>query len=53
VSEWLVQSNYQNKHPLSKPHQIAQVKQHGGFQSVPAREFLQNIDQYFQEKILW
>jgi hypothetical protein len=46
VSEWLVKSNYKDSEPLSKPHQIAHVKQHGRFQSVPAREFLKNIDLY-------
>ena len=46
VSEWLVKSNYKDTEPLSKPHQIAHVKQHGGFQSVIAGEFLKNIDLY-------
>ena len=53
VSEWLVKGNCQNNRPLVKLHHIEHVKQHGGFQSVTAREFLQNIDQYFKEKIVW
>lgn len=46
VSEWLVKSNYKDAGPLRKPHQIAHVKQHGGFKSVTAGEFLKNIDLY-------
>jgi len=46
VSEWLVRGNCQDSRTLKKSHHVEHVKQHGGFQSVAAREFLQNIDLY-------
>jgi hypothetical protein len=52
VSKWLVKSNYlkkELKYALWKPHQIEQIKTYSRFLSVPALEFLMNIDEYFKE----
>ena len=52
VSKWLAKSNYLKKdlkYALSKPYQIEQIKTYNRFLSVPALEFLMNIDEYFKE----
>ena len=47
VSDWLIKGNFKNiPDEKMKPHQIEYAKKFGHAKSVPAEEFLQNLDHY-------